>query len=569
MGCNSPAFLLLSGKFSLEFVPHLSCLVWYTLYRNKEGYVKRRRSIDMPGPESNYDKIKEYYEKKIMQAKGNERIRMLFQCVFFATMVEKVPEYDGLTDIALDYFIPKKDGKFQPDLCRKRMGELSRFIDDEIMLPFNKFYEENPGHTSGWYKDNFSTNTPKGIYEMIYNRIVFSLDRQMYEYHRKLFGKKETDQFGRSLEGKKGYMALMYEQKKAMRSHRSPKELEELEKADERFSYAEGMVSNRDKLDAVGTDLSGEFEGWVDVERENRSEYLKRQQQKEKQVKTTDLHGEFDGWEDVDYESDKEYKARLKNNDKAYQEELVRRHPEADVNSEFFKKLEKKAEKNKVANFSEDSFMQYQAEFRYFKQLDFNFVQDDALKKSINEVYLDFESNVLHSDAVYKKHYEENQELFRTIDEFSQNLKDADHSYWINSGKYRDVKKNLQNLRKILVQGDVPANRQAIQDAYQKLSDSCYAYQIKNPGLRKDPVGNKRKEIIFGLSDFCDKQLQKYNPEKQQDEKIELEEEKQPVKKELVPFAKLSGSSQSKNYVKPVNKEMENNKVMGHQKGGK
>ncbi len=519
----------------------------------------------MPGPKSNYEKIKEDYEKKIMRAKGNERIRMLFQCDFFSAMVENVPEYQDLSNIVTDYFIPIKDGKFQADLCRERIGELSKFVDDEILLPLNTFCEKNPGHTRDWYKDNFSTSSPTGIYETIYNRLNVTLGFRLDEYHKELFGRRKTDQFGRSLEGKKGFMALIFEQKKAMRSHRSPKELEELERADERYSLDPSKVSNIAKLDAVGTDLSGELEGWVDVEREKRSEYLKRQQQKEKQMEITKLSDEFDGFEEVHYESDNDYKARLKAADRAYREELARRHPEADVNSEQYKKLEEEAQE-KDKKHDENSFMQYQAELRLFKQLDFSLDQDDALKKSVNEVCLDYRNNVLYAGVVSKKHYKENAELFQTINEFSQKLKDADHSFWINSGKYRDVKKNLQKLREILVQGDVPANRQSIQDAYKKLADSCDAYQRKNPGQRKDPVGNQRKAIVADLRDFCDQQLQNHISKKQQGEKVE--QTGLQIEKQLIPFSELSRSSQQKNYVKPVNKGKESTKTVEHLKSG-
>lgn len=100
-----------------------------------------------------------------------------------------------------------------------------------------------------------------------------------------------------------------------------------------------------------------------------------------------------------------------------------------------------------------------------------------------------------------------NEKLFQQLDSFGERLEKADHSYWINSGSYKNVKKGVQNLRKILIKGETSENRDDFLKAYEELIDLCDTYERKRPGTRKQKTGNQRKAIVADLKKFAEQQI--------------------------------------------------------------
>ena len=194
-----------------------------------------------------------------------------------------------------------------------------------------------------------------------------------------------------------------------------------------------------------------------------------------KKVMTQDMTGDFDGWVEVGLETDEAYKDRQKT--------LRKSDPKYDLH------------KSSPA-----------AWIRFYNGIDFSFIKDDAIKKSMVELHHDARSYDKEG-WVLKKDYEKNEKLFQQLDSFGEKLKKADHSYWINSGSYNDVKKGVQNLRKILVKGETPKNRDSFLKAYEELVDLCDTYERKHPGTRLQETGNQRKSIIADLKEFANQQI--------------------------------------------------------------
>lgn len=400
----------------------------------------------MPGPKPLHEQIKEDYKKKMEKAEGNEKIRFLFECAYLGKTSGNIGEYADLESEAVDYFTPMDDeGFLKGGLARRRIAEAAKFMDEEVFLPFQEFREKNPNHSDEWYKEHF-TETKAGAYLDMFTDVMTTVSLILSDYKKPYFGDENKDMFGRKREPDESVLTtLLVEENRKRRDRMSPEKVGRLEQA-------EAILRHGDS-----------------------ARYIKGIQ---KEVVTSDLTGEFQDWVNTDLETTEAYHDRQKK----------------------LKEAEPKYNLDKMAD---------EIQVRHFKEFDYSFLKDDAMKKSLNELHQDAETYDQMNGRVSVENYEKNKALFEKLDDFSNQLKKADHSFWINSGKYNDVKNSLKKLRETLVNGVTPENGKAVRKAYQELSDCCDAYEKKNPGVRKQKTGRQRKQIVFDLRDFVEQQMGK------------------------------------------------------------
>ncbi len=387
----------------------------------------------------------EDYQKKIMKAKGNERIRTLLESYYFTQAAYDLPAYQDVLDNAVNYFLPRdKKGRLMVYGVRDKIAELSNYIDDEILPAFDEYRKKNPRHSDEWYKNSFP-DTKAGSYQQLALNLMYFINMELSNYRTAFFGTENMDKYGKKWDPTSTTVGiLIYEANKERRQKMSPEKAGILERAE--LGLEQG-VGEKKKIKAIS-----------------------------KEVITKNMTGDLDEWEEVDLETDEAYKAR--------QTDFGQKEPKYD------------SKQSAPATW-----------IQFYKGIDFSFIKDDAMKKSMNELHHDvklFNRNRFH---VLKADYEKNEKLFQQLDSFGEKLKKADHSYWINSGSYNDVKKGVQNLRKILVKGETPENRDDFLKAYKEIIDLCDTYERKNPGIRRQKTGNQRKSIIADLKEFAKQQI--------------------------------------------------------------
>ena len=405
----------------------------------------------MPKPKqkSIQEQVVEDYKNKIEKAKGNDKIRLLIEGQYLDKITYGTGAYDEISQTITDYFLPTDDkGKLIGHLTRERLWDLAKFIDEEIFLPLVEFREKNPNHSDEWYSDHFM-ETKNGAYYDLAKRIFVPIGMPLGDYGLSFFGRENKDIYGRKREeGESTLSIILAEGYKMHRDELPPDQAGKLARAELTFMHGEAAMLVKP------------------IQRE---------------VTESELTGEFEGWVKADLET---------------RESVIEKQ-----------KALKKAEPKYDLRETGDALW-----IQFFKGLDYSFIKDDAMKKSISELHQDVETYKNLGGHVSKELYEKNKTLFEKLDNFSEKLEKADHLFWINSGAYNDVKKGVQDLRKVLIDGETPENKKAVEDAYKKLSDFCDVYQSKNPGVRKQKTGNQRKEIIADLKQFI--QDQNGQPEK-------------------------------------------------------
>ncbi len=408
----------------------------------------------MPKPKqkSIQEQVVQDYQNRIMKAEGNDRIRLMLESIYFDGVTNNMKPYDAVKASVLKYFTPEDEGgMLLGAITRERLKEVTKFMDEEVYLPFQDFRENNPNHSDEWYKEQF-TKTKAGMYMDLFEALMSPISFSVSDYKNAFFGKENEDIFGRKRQpGDTVLSTLLAEASKERREQMPAEKVGRLELAEASLRHGtSAMYVKPIKREVITTDLTGDMDGWTDVKLETSEDYRNRQKKLE--------------------EAEPKYK-----------------QTDQDIN--------------------ELSISRY-------KNLDFNFIKDDALKKSMQELHQDEKTFAKMNGVISKELYEQNKALFEKLDNFSEKLEKADHLLWINSGAYNDVKKGVQDLRKVLIGGETPENKKAVEDAYKKLSDFCDVYQSKNPGVRKQKTGNQRKEIIADLKQFIEDRTRQ--PEKKE-----------------------------------------------------
>ncbi len=433
----------------------------------------------MPKPKPVNEQVVEDYQKKIMKAEGNDRIRLMLEAMYFETITGSTGFYDSVNDSIVNYFIPNdKNGNLRGNVTREKLKELTKFIDEEVLLPFQEFREKNPNHSDQWYEEHFA-DTKAGMYMAFFRTLTTPISFVVSDYKLQFFGEENQDRFGRKRQpGDTVLSTLLAEASKERRDQMPPEKVAKLEQAEATLRHGTSAMSVRTIQKEVSTtDMTDDMAGWTNVEMETAEAYQTRQRMLE----------------------------AAESEHKLTEQELV------------------------------------ECQIRYYKNIDFSFIKDDVLQKSMKELHQDPKTFDEMEGKISKEFYGKNKALFEKLDNFSEKLEKADHTFWINSGTYNDVKKGVKNLRKALVGGEVPENRAALKKAYQDLADFCDAYERKNPGVRKQTTGNKRKEIIAELKQFLEEKQPK------------LEKKQAPVNRERVPFTELK-VAQDKEQNKPSRK---------------
>ncbi len=399
----------------------------------------------MPRPNTVQKQVIDDYQKKIMKAKGNERIRLILESMYLDKLTNRLGNaYDDIYRNAENYFLPRdKKERFMTYGIRERLAELSKFTDDVILPAFDEYRKKNPGRSNEWYKDNF-TNTKEGAYHQFVLNLKLNIGLALSRSRTAFLGTEGVDMHGKKRgEDSSLISILVNEANVENRKNMPPEKVGILEQAEQ--ALAQGSEANHIK--AVS-----------------------------KEVITKNMTEEgLDEWEVVDLETDQSYKDRQK-------------------------ALRKKDPEYNPRELSPDAWIQF------YKGLDFSFIKDEALKKSMNELHHDAKTYD-KAGQILKEDYEKNEALFQQLNSFEKKLEKADHSYWINSGSYDDVKKGVQNLRKILIKGETPENRDTFLKAYNELIDICDTYERKHPGIRTQKTGNQRKAIVADLKEFVKQQI--------------------------------------------------------------
>lgn len=145
------------------------------------------------------------------------------------------------------------------------------------------------------------------------------------------------------------------------------------------------------------------------------------------------------------------------------------------------------------------------ASFTFFKKVDFSYLTDEALKKSIADKlgngFYHFQKNKGH---ISKKEYEDNKKLFHDLDQLQSSIRSAKPWFhWLRkTRRYDAVKQSVKELRKVLQNGDTAKNRDALRLAYQNVENACNIYQGKHP--------QKNKALIAQLKNFQQENMERF-----------------------------------------------------------
>ncbi len=389
--------------------------------KNKQKIDPKKAKKEAIRNQFNQDLIRQLQRQRDENGLNLQGINTLASAYCLATNI--LVKVGGTELLELDQHLLVKQGEnFDLNGTAALYGNIAKFYQDHLEPDWQKFISDHPGHSDAWYTSHLKGEAGPAFAVQAITTLMWNLPGELSDAEQaEIRDKYHMDP---DFEKENCLVALVQKQRDILRSkmdYNTQKEREMLQ----RLIENNGKAVYEYKINKKENGQWNTEEEWKHV-KDDDPDYKKYQAEQKKLAKTEGVE--------------------LNN-----REERVALH-------------------------------------QFLKGIDISYITDEALKKSIaDKVGNGFYRYNQNDRRITEQEYDDNKKLFHDLDQLQRGIRSAKPWFhWARKTKrYDAVKQSMDELRKVLRDGDTEKNRDALRRAYQKVENACNVYQQKHPQKNK------------------------------------------------------------------------------------